>query len=170
MGGGLARAGMGGSLESNLGKGLSAMRCGRAAESSVRLAMAQTAWSEVIIEHIRNFSSMEDAYLRERASDVRDLGTRVLGYLQQSQVTERQYPANTILVGEELAAPNLADVTVEKIVGMISVKGSRNSHMAILGRAMGIPTVMGAMDLPWRELDGSQVIVDGHQAWRRTGA
>src|SRR5690606_22092669 len=35
---------------------------------------AQTAWSEVIIEHIRNFSSMEDPYLRERATDVRDLG------------------------------------------------------------------------------------------------
>lgn len=124
---------------------------------------AQTAWSEVIIEHIRNFSAMEDAYLRERASDVRDLGTRVLAYLQQSQVEEKEYPANTILVGEELAAPNLADVTVEKIAGMISVKGSRNSHLAILGRAMGIPTVMGAIDLPWRELDGASIIVDGHQ-------
>src|SRR5690606_7667399 len=124
---------------------------------------AQTAWSEVVIEHIRNFSAMEDAYLRERASDVRDLGTRVLGYLQQSQVQEKEYPANTILIGEELAAPNLADVTVEKIAGMISVKGSRNSHLAILGRAMGIPTVMGAMDLPWRDLDGARIIVDGHQ-------
>lgn len=124
---------------------------------------AQTAWSEVIIEHIRNFSAMEDAYLRERASDVRDLGTRVLNYLQQSQVEDKQYPANSILIGEELAAPNLADVTVEKIAGMISVKGSRNSHLAILGRALGIPTVMGAMDLPWKELDGAEVIVDGHQ-------
>ncbi|MCK9505937.1 MAG: phosphoenolpyruvate--protein phosphotransferase [Porticoccaceae bacterium] len=124
---------------------------------------AQTAWSEVIIEHIRNFSSMEDAYLRERASDVRDLGTRVLGYLQQSQVEEKEYPANTILIGEELAAPNLADVTVEKIAGMISVKGSRNSHLAILGRSLGIPTVMGAIDLPWKELDGTQMIIDGHQ-------
>ncbi len=124
---------------------------------------AQTAWSEVIIEHIRNFSSMEDPYLRERATDVRDLGRRVLGYLQQSQVETRVYPPNTVLLGEELAAPNLADVSVEKIVGMVSAKGSRNSHLAILGRAMGIPTVMGAIDLPWRELEGSPIIVDGHQ-------
>lgn len=124
---------------------------------------AQTAWSEVIIEHIRNFSAMEDAYLRERATDVRDLGTRVLGYMQQSQVEEREYPANTILIGEELAAPNLADITVEKIAGMVSAKGSRNSHLAILGRALGIPTVMGAIDLPWKELDGANIIVDGHQ-------
>ena len=124
---------------------------------------AQTAWSEVIIEHIRNFSAMEDTYLRERASDVRDLGTRVLGYLQRAEVEDREYPDDTILIGEELAAPHLADVTVEKIAGMISVKGSRNSHLAILGRAMGIPTVMGAIDLPWKELDGSRIIVDGHQ-------
>jgi phosphotransferase system, enzyme I, PtsP len=124
---------------------------------------AQTAWSEVVIEHIRNFSAMEDAYLRERASDVRDLGTRVLGYIQQSQVANREYPEGSILIGEELAAPNLADVTVEKISGMASAKGSRNSHLAILGRALGIPTVMGAIDLPWKELDGKQIIVDGHQ-------
>jgi len=124
---------------------------------------AQTAWSEVVIEHVRNFSAMEDPYLRERAADVRDLGTRVLGYLQQSQREEKVYPANSILIGEDLAAPNLADVTVEKIAGMISVRGSRNSHLAILGRALGIPTVMGAMDLPWRELDGTSIIVDGHQ-------
>jgi phosphotransferase system, enzyme I, PtsP len=124
---------------------------------------AQTAWSEVIIEHIRNFSAMEDAYLRERASDVRDLGIRVLGYIQQSQITEREYPDDAILIGEELAAPNLADVTVEKIAGMVSAKGSRNSHLAILGRALGIPTVMGAIDLPWKELDGARIIVDGHQ-------
>ncbi|MCK9563758.1 MAG: phosphoenolpyruvate--protein phosphotransferase, partial [Bacteroidales bacterium] len=102
-------------------------------------------------------------YLRERATDVRDLGRRVLGYLQQSQVEEKEYPADSVLLGEELAAPNLADVSVEKIVAMVSAKGSRNSHLAILGRAMGIPTVMGAMDLPWRELEGCPIIVDGHQ-------
>ncbi len=124
---------------------------------------AQTAWSEVIIEHIRNFSSMEDAYLRERASDVRDLGRRVLGYLQQSQTRDQEYPADAILIGEELAAPNLADVEVERIRGMVSAKGSRNSHLAILGRAMGIPTVMGAIDLPWKQMDGKRVIVDGYQ-------
>ncbi len=124
---------------------------------------AQTAWSEVIIEHIRNFSSMEDAYLRERASDVRDLGRRVLGYLQQSQLENKVYPDSTVLVGEELAAPNLADVDVEKVSGMVSVKGSRNSHLAILGRALGIPTVMGAVDLPWKQMEGTPVVVDGHQ-------
>ncbi len=124
---------------------------------------AQTAWSQVIIEHIRTFNRMENPYLRERATDVRDLGTRVLAYLQRVQQVTREYPDNTILIGEELAAANLADVPLEKIIAMVSVSGSSNSHMAILGRAMGIPTIMGAVDLPWTELDGCEMVVDGHQ-------
>ncbi|MEZ0151027.1 MAG: phosphoenolpyruvate--protein phosphotransferase [Candidatus Reddybacter sp.] len=123
---------------------------------------AQYAWSRVILEHIRTFNAMENPYLRERATDVRDLGRRVLGYLQQQQ-EEKHYPKNTILIGEELAAPNLADVPFENIRAMVSAKGSYNSHMAILGRAMGIPTIMGAIDLPWSELEGCELIVDAHQ-------
>ncbi|UTW44765.1 phosphoenolpyruvate--protein phosphotransferase [bacterium SCSIO 12696] len=124
---------------------------------------AQSAWAAVIREHVRNFESMDDAYLRERASDVRDLGRRVLAHIQQSQPRQIEYPENTILIGEELAAPMLADVPHDKLVGMISVRGSRNSHMAILGRALGVPTVMGAVDLPLLEVDGCELIVDGHQ-------
>ncbi|MCV6605702.1 MAG: phosphoenolpyruvate--protein phosphotransferase [Porticoccaceae bacterium] len=124
---------------------------------------AQSAWAEVIREHVRNFERMEDAYLRERASDVRDLGRRVLAHLQQSQPKQIEYPDNCILIGEELAAPMLADVPHDKLAGMISVRGSRNSHMAILGRALGVPTVMGAVDLPLAEIDGNELIIDGHQ-------
>jgi phosphotransferase system, enzyme I, PtsP len=124
---------------------------------------AQSAWSQVIIAHIRTFSQMENPYLSERATDVRDLGRRVLGHLQQIQHEEPVYPENTILVGEELAAPHLADVPFENIRAMISVRGSHNSHVAILGRAMGIPTIMGAVDIPWTELHGASLIVDGYQ-------
>jgi len=124
---------------------------------------AQSAWSQVIIEHIRTFSRMESEYLRERASDVRDLGRRVLEHLQQTaRPAERVYPEDTVLIGEELAAPHLAAVPFERIRGIVSVRGSHNSHMAIIGRAMGIPTVMGAVDLPWSDLEGQKVIVDGH--------
>ncbi|MGK2914933.1 MAG: phosphoenolpyruvate--protein phosphotransferase [Porticoccaceae bacterium] len=124
---------------------------------------AQSAWSQVILEHIRTFEGMENPYLRERATDVRDLGRRVLTYLQQAKKVEQEYPKDTILIGEELAAPNLADVPFDRIRGMVSVSGSHNSHMAILGRAMGIPTVMGAVDLSWTKLEGCRLIVDGHQ-------
>lgn len=123
---------------------------------------AQCAWSEVILEHVKTFSSMNDPYLRERASDVQDLGSRVLAYLQESAQKDRSYPDNTILVGEELTASMLGEVPRDKLAGLISVRGSSNSHVAILARSIGIPTVMGAVDLPYTKLDGRELIVDGY--------
>jgi len=123
---------------------------------------AQSAWAQVVLKHVRMFRSMKDAYLRERASDVEDLGHRVLAYLQQSETKRTSFPDNMVMVGEELSAASFADVPLEKVAAIASVKGSRNSHMAILGRAIGIPTVMGVVDLPWGGLEGEEVVVDGH--------
>lgn len=123
---------------------------------------APFAWSEVILEHERNFVSMNDPYLRERAADVRDLGRRVLSYLQESVEHTRVYPEKTVLVGDELTASMLGEVPKNKLVGIVSVQGSSNSHVAILARAMDIPTVMGAIDLPYTQLDQRAMIVDGY--------
>ncbi len=124
---------------------------------------ASYAWSEVILEHENTFTSMEDAYLRERATDIRDLGRRVLAYLQASHNKKQSYPNKTILIGEELTASMLGDVPSNKLVGLISVQGSSNSHVAILARAMGIPTVMGAVDLPFTRMNQRPLIVDGYK-------
>lgn len=124
---------------------------------------ASYAWSEVILEHEQTFNSMNDPYLRERATDLRDLGRRVLAYLQKSNQKTRVYPAKTVLIGEELTASMLGEIPKEKLVGLVSVQGSNNSHVAILARAMDIPTVMGAVDLPYMQMDGRQVIVDGYR-------
>ena len=123
---------------------------------------AQSAWAQVVLNHINMFESMTDSYLRERASDLEDLGRRVLSYLQTAEPSRKKFPDNIVLVGEDLSAASFASVPIEKIIAITSVKGSRNSHLAILGRAIGIPTVMGAVDLPWSNLDGKEAIVDGY--------
>jgi phosphotransferase system enzyme I (PtsP) len=123
---------------------------------------AQGAWARVIRAHVRTFDLMDDAYFKERATDVKDLGRRVLGYLQSSDTDPIEYPDDTILIGEELTASVLGEVPRDKLKGLISVRGSSNSHVAILARAMGIPTVVGAMELPFIRLENRQVIVDGY--------
>jgi phosphotransferase system, enzyme I, PtsP len=124
---------------------------------------AQGALSQVMIEHIRHFERMEHSYLKERAVDVKDLGTRVLAYLQESdKKRQRNYPDQTILVGEELTASSLGEIPRDKLAGLISVRGSGNSHVAILARAMGVPTVMGAVDLPYTRLEGRELVIDGY--------
>ena len=130
--------------------------------STIKLGQAApSAWSTVILKHVRTFQKMDDPYLRERAADVNDLGVRVLEYLQAKDKDRAPMPRRIVLVGEDLSATALADIPVHRLVGIISLKGSSNSHMAIVGRALGIPTVMGAINLPWVELEGQELIVDG---------
>lgn len=136
---------------------------GEVAERIRRGTSASYAWSEVILEHENTFTSMNDPYLRERATDLRDLGRRVLAYLQESNQKCRVYPDKTILIGEELTASMLGEIPKEKLAGLVSVLGSSNSHVAILARAMDIPTVMGAVDLPYTQMDQRAVIVDGYK-------
>lgn len=115
-----------------------------------------------IQEHVLVFQAMEDEYLRERADDVRDLGRRILRRLQGKAPKEREYPLDTVLVGEEITASMLAEVPPERLVGVVSVRGSRTSHTAILASALGIPAVMGVADLPASRMDGCTIIADGY--------
>ncbi len=136
---------------------------GKEVQDRIRLGnWAQGALADVAKDHVRTFELMKDPYLRERAADIKDLCSRVLFYLQDQDVVKAEYPDDTILVGEELTAAMLAEVPKEKLRGLISVKGSGNSHVAILARTMGIPTAMGVVDLPYRQLDGRELIVDGY--------
>lgn len=126
---------------------------------------AQGALRDVILEYVAHFDQMDDAYLRERATDIKDLGTRVLAQLQNTieLFPGQSYPENTILVSEELTPSMLGEVPEDKLVGLVSAKGSANSHVAILARAMGVPTLMGATDLPVKQMDGIELVVDGYR-------
>ena len=123
---------------------------------------AQGALASVALEHVNGMEMIDDDYLRERATDIKDLCSRVLFYLQDKQQETQVYPERCILVCEELSAAMLAEVPKEKLVGIISAKGSGHSHVAILARGMGIPAVMGAIDIPFSEFDGKEIIIDGY--------
>ncbi len=122
---------------------------------------AQAALATVIKRHVIQFENMKDDYLRERASDFRDIGRRVLAELQSTQQEEIAYPRRTILVGEEITAAALAEVPEGQLAGVVSAKGANNSHVAILARALGVPAVMGVRGLKLEHLSRRAMIVDG---------
>ncbi len=126
---------------------------------------APGALRDSIEEHARVFDAMEDSYLRERAADVRNLGNRILSHMSGAggQADARDYPEQTILVGEEISIMQLAEVPRERLAGLVSMRGSNSSHVAILARAMGIPAVMGVAELPVSRLDKRALIVDGYR-------
>lgn len=124
---------------------------------------APGALRQTIAEHVRVFEAMEDSYLSERASDIRDLGRRILTHMQSEKQAPRTFYAQTVLVGEEISAGQLAEVPVDMLAGIVSVVGSSASHVAILAQAMGVPAVMGVEDLPVNRLEGQTLVADGYR-------
>ncbi|MDX1609399.1 MAG: phosphoenolpyruvate--protein phosphotransferase [Halofilum sp. (in: g-proteobacteria)] len=136
------------------------------AEEVVRSGLwAPSGLRRTIQSHVRQFQEMTDAYLAERAGDIRDLGRRILMKLSQTEEGPREYPQRTILVGHEVSAAQIAEVPKDNLAGIVSMRGSGSSHVAILARALGVPTVMGASDLPITRLEGKELIVDGYLGW-----
>jgi phosphotransferase system enzyme I (PtsP) len=140
--------------DSMIGKTVQRIQAGNWAAGALR---------QTIEEHAKVFEAMEDVYLRERASDVRDLGCRILMHLQQERIGPVDYPEKTILVGEEVSAMQLAEVPKDRLAGVVSAKGASFSHVAILSHAMDVPAVMGVSDLPVGRADGRDLIIDGYR-------
>lgn len=124
---------------------------------------AQGAVRIVIENHIDLFEQMEDDYLRERAADLKDLGRRILAYLQEADSSHRELTDESILIGEEISTAALVELPVDKIAAIVTTEGAMNSHMVIVARALGIPTVVGVTELPVNSLDDVEMIVDAHQ-------
>ncbi|MCP4187291.1 MAG: phosphoenolpyruvate--protein phosphotransferase [Gammaproteobacteria bacterium] len=123
---------------------------------------APASWRDTVEEHAQVFEQMEDEYLAERANDVRDLGRRVLRKLMLEQSHYIDFPDQTVLVGDEITATDLADVPPDCLCAILSAHGSGSSHVAILAHALGIPAVMGVNNLPVKQMDGLKVVVDGY--------
>ncbi|WP_049773060.1 phosphoenolpyruvate--protein phosphotransferase [Nitrosococcus watsonii] len=124
---------------------------------------APSALSTVIKEQARRLEAQEDPYLRERGNDLREIGRRILGYLQNIAPISLEYPENTILIGENLSAMDLAEVPIGRLAGVISAHGSGFSHVAILAHAMSIPAIMGISKANLGQFDQRELILDGYQ-------
>ncbi len=123
---------------------------------------AETAVKRVFDRYVGQFEAMQDNYLRERAADVRDLGQRLLAHLLDANASTVEPDAPIILVAREVTAAMLAEFPRERLAGLVSLRGSNNSHAAILARALGIPAVLGIQEFPLSSIAGSELILDGY--------
>jgi phosphotransferase system enzyme I (PtsP) len=124
---------------------------------------APGALRETIAQHVKVFDAMADSYLRERASDIRDLGRRILTHIQSDRPVMPVPYQKTVLIGEDISAGQLTEIPQGNLVGIVSASGSSSSHVAILAQAMGVPAVMGVSDLPVGRLEGQMIIADGYR-------
>lgn len=122
----------------------------------------EAALAEVIEKFTRAFDEIPDAYLRERAVDVRDVGRRVLAALIQDRAPETlNIPSESIIVADELLPSVTARLEVGQARAFVTERGGKFSHTSILARSLGTPAVVGIADASTRIKTGDKLIVDG---------
>ncbi|MDP4143669.1 MAG: phosphoenolpyruvate--protein phosphotransferase [Bacillota bacterium] len=123
---------------------------------------AEKALQDVIDMYMSIFASMEDEYMRERAADVKDVGSRILANLSGKACGSfENLDNNTIVVAHDLTPSDTAQLDKNKVVAFLTNIGGRTSHSAIMARTLEIPAVVGLNDITETVKDGDKIIVDG---------
>lgn len=114
--------------------------------------------------YISFFNSMEDAYLKERVSDIRDVTRRLLQNLLGGHKIELgQLAENSIVVSEDITPSETADMDRSKLLGFVTDAGGQTSHSVIMARSLRIPAVVGLHDATQKLRTGDEIIVDGFE-------
>ncbi len=106
-------------------------------------------------------AGMEDEYMRSRAADINDISQRVLRALLKLPEEGIRSEEPVILAAEDLTPSETLKLDKEKILAFVTVKGSVNSHTAILARSMGIPALVNTEFSLADSLQGKTCVVDG---------
>ncbi|RCW62078.1 phosphoenolpyruvate--protein phosphotransferase [Halanaerobium sp. ST460_2HS_T2] len=124
---------------------------------------AAAAVKEVIDEFAAMFAAMDDEYLRERGSDIKDVGMRVIKNLLGIEDIADKMDEEVIIIADDLTPSDTAQLDTEKVLAFVTKEGSRTSHSAIMARSLGIPSVVGVgSELIEKAENGMKIIVDGN--------
>ena len=128
-------------------------------ESSHTNVVAATAQT---IETFANiFLGMEDAYMRERGADIKDIGDRLMrNMLGMNPRGLSHISGEVILVAQDLAPSDTASLDKNVVKGIVTAAGGPTSHAAIMARTLEIPAVMGVGDIE-SFVDGDRAVVLG---------
>ncbi len=123
---------------------------------------AEMAVDQVLEQTAEMFSQIPDELLQQRATDFRDIKTRMVKLLLGIEdVDISQVPADTVLVARDLTPSMTAGINPDNIAGILTEVGGRTSHSAILARAMEIPAVLSIDGICSIVKNGDKVVMDG---------
>ena len=122
---------------------------------------APAAWKRAYTLHAERLANLKNELLAARASDLKDVGRRVLAKMVEGLDREVVIPKGSILIAEDLTPSDTANLDKERVLGFCTTLGGATSHVAILARSLGLPAIAGietrAMDIE----DGTKVILFG---------
>ncbi|MBT2869388.1 phosphoenolpyruvate--protein phosphotransferase [Chromobacterium violaceum] len=124
---------------------------------------AAWSWRAAFSAYSARLEAQDNALLRERANDIRDVGRRVLALLAGVKQAALELPAGSILIAEDLAPSDTASLDPSKVMGFCTRTGGATSHVAILARSLGIPAICGISQSALKLPEGLQVILNGNE-------
>ncbi|GAB4235117.1 MAG: phosphoenolpyruvate--protein phosphotransferase [Chlamydiales bacterium] len=114
------------------------------------------------LEYQKKFEMMSDAFFKERALDLQDIARRIVAYLcEEHHTTLKDIPENTIVFARELAASDVAEADIKRVIAFVTDAGGMTSHAAIVAKAKGIPYIANIDFGVMEQIQFSSVIVDG---------
>ncbi len=132
-----------------------------AAQVRRRKVNVEHVFSRVANRYIRDFGRIGDDYLRERATDIRDVTGRILDNLMGNSPRARRAGEPAVILAADLAPSDAAALPSEEVLGFATEGGNRTSHSAIMARALEVPAVVGVKGLLKAVAPGDQIVVDG---------
>jgi phosphotransferase system enzyme I (PtsI) len=124
----------------------------------------EAAFKEFADKYAETLSAIDDAYLRERAADMRDVTSRIManlmGHRHQQDLQDLREPC--IVVSEDLSPSEVALLDKKIILGFATDVGSKTSHAAIMARSLQVPAVVALKDLSHKIKTGAHALLDGY--------
>jgi phosphotransferase system enzyme I (PtsI) len=120
-------------------------------------------YSEVAQRYIDVFAALDDEYIKERMTDIRDVTRRVLqNLLGQTAQNLYEMTSERVVASEDVSPSDAAQLEGSKVIAVVTDAGSRTSHAVIMARSLKIPAVVGLHDITKRLSSGDYVLVDGY--------
>ena len=125
---------------------------------------AEYAYYSVAERYTATLAATEDAYLRERATDLSDVTARVLNNLLglEEAADLRHLKEPCIVVSHDLTPSNTAQLDKRNVLGFATDVGSKTSHTAIMAKSLRIPAVVGLQDASQQLTSGQYALLDGY--------
>lgn len=122
---------------------------------------AEFALKTQIEEYCKMLSNLEDAYLRERAADLQDIGKRWLYNVAEVAIVDlSSLPTDTVIVAKDLTPSDTAQVDLENVLAFVTEIGGKTAHSSIMARSLELPAVVGTGNICSLVNNGEMIIVD----------
>lgn len=130
---------------------------------------SESVCSEYAIENVCNmyadvFAAMDDELMQQRATDMRDIKTRMQKVLMGVESVDiSALPAGSVIVAKDLTPSMTAGINPANVTGIVTELGGKTSHSAILARALEIPAVVAVNDFLTKVQNGDEIVLDGSE-------